>query len=87
MKIGILGSGRMGATRDRLWARCGHDVIFVYSRNRARLGRVEVSCESAPSAVLRQSSVVARWCRMAARRALRLVLPQNSACPFGVGRP
>lgn len=33
MKIGILGSGLMGGTLGRLWAACGHDVTFAYSRN------------------------------------------------------
>ncbi|WP_316013613.1 NADPH-dependent F420 reductase [Roseobacter sp. HKCCA0434] len=40
MKIAILGSGRMGATLGRLWASCGHDVTFAYSRDRARLDRL-----------------------------------------------
>lgn len=33
MKIGILGSGLMGGTLGRLWAACGHDVTFAYSRD------------------------------------------------------
>ena len=37
MKIAILGSGLMGATLGRLWATCGHDVTFAYSRDRAKL--------------------------------------------------
>lgn len=36
MKIGILGSGLMGGTLGRLWAACGHDVTFAYSRDARR---------------------------------------------------
>ena len=32
MKIGIIGSGRMGGTLGRLWAACGHEIMFS-SRN------------------------------------------------------
>lgn len=37
MKIGILGSGLMGSQLGRVWAACGHDVIFSYARNRSKL--------------------------------------------------
>ena len=37
MKIGILGSGRMGATLGRLWAKAGHVPIFSYSRRTSKL--------------------------------------------------
>jgi 8-hydroxy-5-deazaflavin:NADPH oxidoreductase len=40
MKIGILGSGLMGAKLGRLWAACGHDVTFAYSRDPAKLERL-----------------------------------------------
>jgi len=40
MKIGILGSGLMGAKLGALWAACGHDVTFAYSRDRAKLDRL-----------------------------------------------
>ncbi|RVV99032.1 transmembrane reductase oxidoreductase [Mesobaculum littorinae] len=40
MKIAILGSGLMGAKLGRLWATCGHDVTFAYSRDRAKLDRL-----------------------------------------------
>ncbi len=40
MKIGILGSGLMGAKLGQLWARCGHDVTFAYSRSRSKLERL-----------------------------------------------
>ncbi|WP_306132784.1 NADPH-dependent F420 reductase [Roseivivax marinus] len=40
MKIAILGSGLMGAKLGRLWAACGHDVTFAYSRDRAKLDRL-----------------------------------------------
>ncbi|HBO1017306.1 TPA: NAD(P)-binding domain-containing protein [Pseudomonas aeruginosa] len=37
MKIGILGSGRMGGTIGTVLARAGHDVVFSYSRSAKRL--------------------------------------------------
>lgn len=40
MKIGILGSGLMGGTLGRLWAACGHEVTFAYSRDDARRERM-----------------------------------------------
>lgn len=40
MKIGILGSGRMGATIGRQWASCGHEVTFAYSRSPDKLARL-----------------------------------------------
>lgn len=40
MKIGILGSGLMGAKLGQLWAQCGHNVTFAYSRNPAKLERL-----------------------------------------------
>lgn len=40
MKVGILGSGLMGGTLGHIWAACGHDVTFSYSRNPAKLERL-----------------------------------------------
>lgn len=40
MKIGILGSGLMGAKLGRIWAECGHDVTFAYARSPAKLERL-----------------------------------------------
>lgn len=40
MRIGILGSGLMGAKLGTLFARAGHDVVFSYSRNEANLQRL-----------------------------------------------
>ncbi|SHM65785.1 NADPH-dependent F420 reductase [Roseibium suaedae] len=40
MKIGILGSGLMGGKLGRLWAGCGHDVTFAYSRSTSKLERL-----------------------------------------------
>ncbi|MCC9620318.1 NAD(P)-binding domain-containing protein [Thalassospira sp. MA62] len=47
MKIGILGSGLMGAKFGTLWAKAGHDVFFSYSRQTAKLDRL---AEVSPSA-------------------------------------
>ena len=40
MRIGILGSGLMGAKLGTLFARAGHDVVFSYARSREKLNRL-----------------------------------------------
>lgn len=51
MKIGILGSGLMGGTLGRLWAACGHDVTFAYSRRPDRLERLARDSNAAAGSV------------------------------------
>lgn len=40
MRIGILGSGLMGAKLGTIWARAGHDVMFSYARSAQKLKRL-----------------------------------------------
>jgi len=40
MRIGILGSGLMGAKLGTLFARVGHDVVFSYARSERKLKRL-----------------------------------------------
>jgi len=40
MRIGILGSGLMGAKLGTIFARAGHDVVFSYSRSQRKLNRL-----------------------------------------------
>jgi predicted dinucleotide-binding enzyme len=40
MRIGILGSGRMGAKLGTLFARSGHEVVFSYSHSEEKLQRL-----------------------------------------------
>jgi predicted dinucleotide-binding enzyme len=40
MRIGILGSGRMGAKLGTIWARAGHEVTFSYSHSNQKLARL-----------------------------------------------
>lgn len=40
MRIGILGSGLMGATLGTIWARAGHEVMFSYARSAQKLKRL-----------------------------------------------
>ena len=40
MRIGILGSGRMGGKLGALWARAGHHVVFSYARSARKLERL-----------------------------------------------
>src|SRR5215475_12691019 len=36
-KIGIIGSGNVGAAMGRLWGLAGHDVVFSFSRDPSKL--------------------------------------------------
>src|SRR3989454_9361937 len=40
MRIGILGSGLMGAKLGTLFARAGHDVVFSYARSEQKLKKL-----------------------------------------------
>src|SRR5229473_4042736 len=40
MRVGILGSGLMGAKLGTIFARAGHDVVFSYSRSERKLRRL-----------------------------------------------
>ena len=40
MRIGILGSGRMGAKLGTIWTRAGHDVVFSYSHSEHKLEKL-----------------------------------------------
>jgi 8-hydroxy-5-deazaflavin:NADPH oxidoreductase len=40
MRIGILGSGLMGAKLGTIWARAGHHVTFSYARSEQKLKRL-----------------------------------------------
>jgi 8-hydroxy-5-deazaflavin:NADPH oxidoreductase len=40
MRVGILGSGLMGAKLGTLFARAGHEVVFSYSRTKGKLARL-----------------------------------------------
>ena len=40
MRIGILGSGLMGAKLGTIWARAGHEVVFSYARSARKLSRL-----------------------------------------------
>jgi 8-hydroxy-5-deazaflavin:NADPH oxidoreductase len=40
MRIGILGSGLMGAKLGTIWARAGHEVVFSYARSEPKLKKL-----------------------------------------------
>jgi len=40
MRIGILGSGLMGAKLGTIWARAGHEVVFSYARSKEKLNKL-----------------------------------------------
>lgn len=40
MRVGILGSGLMGAKLGTIFARAGHEVVFSYARNKQKLEKL-----------------------------------------------
>jgi 8-hydroxy-5-deazaflavin:NADPH oxidoreductase len=40
VRVGILGSGLMGAKLGTIWSRAGHEVVFSYARSERRLERL-----------------------------------------------
>jgi 8-hydroxy-5-deazaflavin:NADPH oxidoreductase len=40
MRVGILGSGLMGAKLGTIWARAGHEVVFSYARSEEKLKKL-----------------------------------------------
>ena len=40
MRVGILGSGLMGAKLGTIWARAGHEVVFSYARSEQKLKKL-----------------------------------------------
>ena len=49
MQIGIIGAGNMGAGLGKLWAKAGHQVIFSYSRDEAKLRELAAAAGSTAS--------------------------------------
>jgi 8-hydroxy-5-deazaflavin:NADPH oxidoreductase len=43
MKIGIIGSGNMGASMGTIWAAKGHKVLFSFSKDREKLRAVAIA--------------------------------------------
>src|SRR5215470_17369239 len=72
MRIGILGSGLMGGKLGTLFARAGHEVVFSYSRNDAKLrklarGAGEGARAGTPREAAEQADVVllgVHWSRL-----------------------
>jgi predicted dinucleotide-binding enzyme len=51
MNIGIVGSGDIGSTLGRLWARAGHKILFSFSHDRAKLEQLAQECGNGSRAV------------------------------------
>ena len=70
MRIGILGSGLMGAKLGTLFARAGHEVTFSYSRSVAKLKRLARQAKAkygSPSDAARNADAVllaVHWSKM-----------------------
>ena len=73
MRIGILGSGRMGGKLGTLFARTGHEVVFSYARGARKLDRLAreaggAARAGAPREAARDSDVLllaVHWSRIA----------------------
>src|SRR5438876_9278500 len=50
MRVGILGSGLMGAKLGTIFARAGHDVVFSYARSEQKLKRLARGAKGAARA-------------------------------------
>lgn len=51
MNIGIVGSGEIGSTLGRLWAKKGHKILFSFSHDRDKLERLAQECGNGSRAV------------------------------------
>lgn len=51
MNIGIVGSGDIGSTLGRLWARKGHKILFSFSHDQQKLERLAEECGNGARAV------------------------------------
>jgi len=54
MRVGILGSGLMGAKLGAIFARAGHEVVFSYARSNDKLKRLARDAKSNARAAVRQ---------------------------------
>ncbi|MFB2839225.1 NADPH-dependent F420 reductase [Floridanema evergladense] len=63
MKIGIVGSGNMGGSLGKIWAKAGYQVVFSYSRDENKLHQLAASVGGnatvgTPAEAVSQSDVV-----------------------------
>jgi 8-hydroxy-5-deazaflavin:NADPH oxidoreductase len=59
MRIGILGSGLMGAKLGTIFARAGHKVVFSYARSEQKLKKLAREAAADADALL----LAAHWLR------------------------
>jgi predicted dinucleotide-binding enzyme len=76
MKIGIIGSGRMGGTLGKLWAACGHEIMFS-SRNPESRAMQELLIASGKNAQSGSAKEVVQFSDV-----LLLALPPEAIDPF-----
>ncbi|HXX59010.1 MAG TPA: NADPH-dependent F420 reductase [Thermodesulfovibrionales bacterium] len=55
MNIGIIGSGKMGSGLGKIWAKKGHQIIFSFSRDAAKLDELAKSVPNARTGSLREA--------------------------------
>jgi hypothetical protein len=51
MNIGIVGSGEIGSTLGRLWAKAGHRILFSFSHDKQKLEQLAQECGNGSRAV------------------------------------
>jgi 8-hydroxy-5-deazaflavin:NADPH oxidoreductase len=57
MNIGIVGSGEIGSTLGRLWAKAGHRVLFSFSHDKQKLDQLAQECGNGSRAVMPYEAV------------------------------
>ena len=58
MRVGILGSGLMGAKLGTIFARAGHEVIFTYARSKEKLKQLARDAKGKASAATPSEAAV-----------------------------
>jgi 8-hydroxy-5-deazaflavin:NADPH oxidoreductase len=72
MRIGILGSGLMGAKLGTIFARAGHEVVFSYARSGKKLAKLArdaggKACAGTPAEAVKDADAVilaVHWSRI-----------------------
>ncbi|HUK37446.1 MAG TPA: NAD(P)-binding domain-containing protein [Vicinamibacterales bacterium] len=59
MRVGILGSGLMGAKLETIFTRAGNDVVFSYARSEQKLKRLAREANAEPGSLRARNSLTA----------------------------
>jgi predicted dinucleotide-binding enzyme len=81
MRIGILGSGLMGAKLGTIFARAGHAVVFSYARSAEKLKKLAREANAragTPTEAARDANAILLW-RATTELAFASLTPSRSA--------